>query len=540
MKLRFAAVLLCCAIQAPAREAPAQDLPDGFFLELAIGEPFTGEPVGFARLPDGRVLLIERPTGVVRLAAAGAATSDPIAVVPGVESVHPERGLLGVAVDPAWPARPYVYVYYNHTSGLSRVTMYTASGDLVNPASTSVALGSPFHLLTDLSDVNGIHNGGALRFGPDGMLHLSLGDDALACRAQTLDSLIGGILRLDVSGMPGVGGGPPPKSDLAPADNPFLGLGDEAQLRFAWGLRNPFRFTIDAPTGLLVIGDVGSSFFEEIDLLDPASQAGANYGWPQLEGPQEIFCCGDCGEGNAFTNPVHVFPHPAGVTSIVAGPIVRTNAASPVSFPPSYEGDLIYFEFFSGVMRRLVSNGGSWTIAEPVPGQPDSANWATGIYGVSDAQIAPDGAIEMVSFGIQSTPRGFYRLTGPGATSAPSPAGASRGEAALVLGASPNPAARGAMISFSLHGAATAGGGTAARRAPQGGATIASLEIEDVRGRLVRRIAAAGSGAAGNGAAVLSWDGRDESGRAAAPGVYFARALTPSGARAAGRITLLR
>lgn len=513
---------LAVAIALVPAAAPAQVVPTGFEMDFAVGEPFTGPPVSFARLPDGRILIVERDTGVVRLATVGASSSVAIHTVPGVEGVHPERGLLGVATDPAWPARPYVYCYYNHISGFARVTMFTASGELSNPSSSALSLGSAYDLLVDIPDVNGIHNGGALRFDCGSRLLLSLGDDALACQAQTLDSLLGGVLRLDVSAMPGTGSGPPAKSELAAADNPFLGLGANASLRLAWGLRNPFRFTIDPPTGRLVIGDVGSSFFEEINVLAPPSGAGSNFGWPQLEGFQTIFCCGTCGQGNPFVAPVHILPHLPGVTSIVAGPIVRGNPAESASFPSSYEGDLFFFEFFTGVMRRLRETGGAWAIAPPALGQPDSTNWATGLFGVADAQMAPDGTMELIVFGLTDIPRGLYRIRRSVDTAAPEVV-ATRPDDIASLRVAPNPASSGTRVTITSLGTI--------RLAP------VPLCVCDASGRILRRLAATLDA---RGAPRWEWDGTESDGSRAAPGVYF---LTPERSAEpipSTRVTILR
>ena len=488
----------------------AQAVPSGFTTQMLVGEPFTGEPVGFAPLPDGRRILIERATGVVRLALPASSSSVAIATIPSVEGVHPERGLLSVAVDPDWPARPYLYFYYNHTSSKIFLTMYTASGHLSDDESVALSLFAPFHLLTDIPDLNGIHNGGSLRFGPDKKLYVSIGDDGQSCPAQDLSNLLGCILRLDVSAMPGIGSGPPPKSSITPADNPFPGPNDNARLHFAWGLRNPFRFTIDPLSGDLTIGDVGSSFWEEINHLDVPQEAGANFGWPQMEGNQEIFCCGDCGDGNAFTAPVAVMQHPVGIIAIVGGPVLRTNPVSTISFPSSYEGNILFFEVYSGVIRRLVETGGSWQAAPPAAGQPDSLNWGTGHFGACDAQMGSDGALYFLCLGISDVPRGLYRIirTQPTAVGEDQPP-------LSICTVSPNPmrASHGTTWMFS-----------ATARPPF------RIELKNIEGRIVRTLP---------GNERVFWDGRDASGKLAAPGIYV-WSIEGGDLHASGKITVLR
>src|SRR4029079_10063408 len=120
-----------------------------------------------------------------------------------------ERGLLSIAVDPGWPARPYVYVHHTQTGNVIRILRFTATGDLSNASSTNLTLGSAYTVLGNLQDNAFNPNGGTLRFGNDGMLSLSLGDDATGCPAQDSTQLLGCILRFDVSRLPAGAGGPP-------------------------------------------------------------------------------------------------------------------------------------------------------------------------------------------------------------------------------------------------------------------------------------------------------------------------------------------
>ena len=362
-------------------------LPDGFALETRVSGPFSSDPVAFAFLPDGRVLVAERETGVVRLAPVGSLESVPIHTIPNVEAVNaPERGFLGVAVDPEWPARPFVYVAFTHTAGASHVVRLRAVGALTDPASADLSLAEPFAILTDIPDTHPNHNSGTLRFDRNGYLLVSTGDDIEGCNAQNLDDLRGKILRLRVGALPIAGSGPPPKAWLTPPDNPFLGPSANARLVFAWGLRNPFRFTVDAKTGELVVGDVGQGAYEEIDVVPP--RGGQNFGWPQWEGKQPVTFFGDCGSGRAFTNPVFVVAHPPGLIAITGGPVLRSARA----FPRAYEGSYFFFEFFTGDLVRLERGGTSWSIA-PTPGRRDEQAWGTGLVGASDACVGPDGAL---------------------------------------------------------------------------------------------------------------------------------------------------
>lgn len=491
--------------------AAQPSLPDGFAVQTVTLGPFVSQPTGFAFLPDGRLLVTERATGYVHLVPTTSTVSAVIDTIPNVTSTG-ERGLLGVAVDPGWPARPYVYFHSTQVGSVIHITMVTASGDLVNPASTSLSLGNPYVLLDDIPDLASTHNGGTLRFGPDGYLYASVGDDVRACEAQNLDSPRGKILRLDVSQMPGAGPGPPPRLDLAPAGHPYAGSGWQP-LVHALGLRNPFRFTIDPASGNLYIGDVGELTWEEIDELVQAGYTGNNFGWPEFEGPLQdpLPAAADCSTP-PFVDPIHVEPNPPGAAAIICGPLYRTSATAPYAFPRAYDGDLFYVDFYAGWMRRLVNTGGSWALADSVPGQPSAANWGADFSQISDLQLGPDGALYYISFTSGSTPQGVHRIV----NTLPSDVG-ERNHTPLLARVVPNPASLrlGVNIRFEV--------------AP---AHPTDIRIFDVTGRLVCTLAPSST-------ATLHWDGRSQDGHLAGAGLYFYRARTPRGEHTHGKLVLL-
>ena len=387
-------LLLAGVSSAPLRAAV---VPDDFTDALVVSG--FSQPVGFAFLPDGRALVIEQNTANIRLVVGGAiGTVDPLITVPGVNSSGNERGLLGIDVDAGWPARPYVYIYYNHSgSATNYISMYEASGDLDDPMSSDLQIvpASLYHLVTDIPDGNSNHNGGTVRSGPDGMIYVSLGDDYQECAAQQTGELLGKVLRLDPSNMPGTGSGPPPKADITPADNPFVtSLDPDARLVWCYGLRNPFRFSVDPLTGDLFIADVGLGSYEEMN----QASGGENFGWPFREGPL-VRTPGGCSEpggpgGSSYDGPIAWYDRSGFTASIVSGGLYR-QAAWPLddSFPPAYEGDCFYVEYYQGWMRRLTWDGSQWVQAAPVPGQPSADNWAEGLSYASDFLVGPDGAL---------------------------------------------------------------------------------------------------------------------------------------------------
>ncbi|HET9886311.1 MAG TPA: PQQ-dependent sugar dehydrogenase [bacterium] len=510
---RILALHLLLLLLGP-RSSFAYSLPTGFFLEPVVGGPFVGAPVAFTFLPDGRILLTEQYTGNVRLSTVGSGTSTLLFTVPDVNgTAGTERGLLGIVVDPAWPARPYVYFYYSHTGNVSYLTMYTVSGSLTDPSSANLTFGSPYFLLTDIPDVTTFHNGGTLRFGKDGMLLLSVGDDGASCAAQNENVPAGKILRLNIAAMPGGGSGPPPKSALVAPDHP-LDSGDNARLVGAWGVRNPFRFTVDALTGNAVIGDVGLDTQEEIDLLLPKA-LGPNYGWPQLEGTINPMCCGPCGIGNIFTAPIYTYNH-TGTQAIIAGPILRAPASGPPGFPSEYWGDIFLTDYYGAWIRRLKESAGTWSIAPQVAGQPSATDWAIQLPWISDFQLGPDGfAYILQQFG---GTQGVNRIGQDVVLDA--------GQVAAIekpfLSVFPSPARIGETIQFQW---------------PVHASGKVKLTIRDVAGRVVRVLPATANSDALPRA---EWDGRAANGRPVAAGTYFAKLESERGTIETAKIVLLR
>ncbi|GJM44311.1 MAG: hypothetical protein DHS20C21_11530 [Gemmatimonadota bacterium] len=510
--LRTAAVLLL-VIALPAR---GTTLPAGLVHEQLVGEPFGTSPVGFCFLPDERFVLIEQQSGTVRVAPAGSAVSDSIFTLPDSRGDHPERGLLGVVADPDWPLRPYLYFHYTAVDSTVKVVMYEAGGDLAVPTSSGLTLSNRYVLLDSIDDDANIHNAGTVRFAPDGMLLVSVGDDAKACQAQDSTSALGKILRLDVADLPGPGVGPPAIADLAPADNPFPTTAGYGPLVYAWGLRNPFRFTVDGTSGDVFIGSVGSHLFEEINRIPAAGSAAPNFGWPQWEGDQQIFCCGTCGETNPFTDPIHQIPHPLEVISVIGGPRIRSVSTSPVSLPSPYEGDVLFAEIFSGTITRLRETGGAWDVAPPAPGQADPLRWGEGFIGASDLQLGEDGAVYLVSLGLNANflPRGLHRIR---ADPSVVPAPLRPADTTHAVTVEPNPVRLGGSVRFRFH--------VPTRES-------ATVRIVSASGRVLRSLEDAQT-APGN--RTLRFDGRTDSGAPLPAGVHFVEVSTPSGFRARGR-----
>ena len=398
-RLALGAAGLAAALGAAEPVARAA-LPTGFADEVV--KSGLSQPASFAFLPDGRILVVEQVTKRIRLVVGGGfGATDPMHTIVDVNTSGNERGLLGIAVDPGYPARPYIYVYFSHSAATptNYISMFALTGDLDDGTSANLQVdaGSRFNILTDIPDDASNHNAGTLRFGPDGALYASIGEDADHCAAQTTTSLKGVILRLSVASLPGAGSGPPAKSTLVPSGNPFSGPNDNARLTFAYGLRNPFRFQIDALTGELFIADVGAGEYEEAN----RAAGGENFGWPFREGP-EIRTPGGCSEpggpgGSSYDAPITYYNRTGFTAAIIGGGLYRqVDYPFDMSFPPEYDGDYFFAEYYQGFMRRVKESGGIWSPA-PAPGQPNEDDWATGLSTPGDFLPGADGALYYLS-----------------------------------------------------------------------------------------------------------------------------------------------
>ena len=462
-------------------------------------------PVGMTSLPDGRVLFTEQFTARIRLIVNGAlSASDPVCTVPDVRN-NPgsEQGLLGIAVDPGWPTRPYVYVHYDAASSATiHIARFTASGDVAFTGNGALTIDPATRrdILITIPDNASNHNGGTLRFGPDGMLYDSVGEDAVPCAAQDTTALQGKILRLDVSAVPAGAGGPPAPSVITPADNPFV-LSPNANERLVWtlGLRNPFRFAIDADRTLFV-ADVGDASWEEIDRI-PAG--GLDMGWPLFEGhaTHGTVCPGVSGAG--MTGPIYDFPHGGGSYAVIGGPVYRPPGCAPngTNFPTAYGGDYFFSEYYHGFLRRLKGAGGSWALAPPEPGQPNTTDWGSGFDAVSDWMVGCDAALWYCrqAVGFADNTGEIRRIVYTGTAGVPPVTLAPRFQPPW-----PSPARGAVSLSWSLARSATV-----------------SLDIFDLRGERVRRVVR--RAIQGAGEHTETWDGRDERGEAAPAGLYLAR-----------------
>lgn len=370
----------------------AQTVPTNYVIDTLISSGLQA-PNDFCFLPDGRVLLANRG-GLVQLwAGSGAPVS--VGTVPSVETGS-ERGLLSIAADPNFASNGYLYCWWSSaTDSFLHLERFTCTGDLANPTSTNLAFSSATQrtILNSVPDGAFNHNGGSTRFGPDGMLYQSIGDDAGACNAQSQTSKLGCVLRMNVAALPSTPSLVEPSYALLnPGDNPLSATADFRQLLLGYGLRNPFRMEIDQLTGNLYIGDVGQSASEEYSeyVYSAGALTLANFGWPWREGTLSFTTCGGS-LPSGLTAPIAESTSSAW-NSVMGGPRYR-NQGGAYDFGPNYEGDAFFLDYFSGELRRLKQTAGVWATAPAVPGQPNANFWGTGFVATVSMRQGPDGAL---------------------------------------------------------------------------------------------------------------------------------------------------
>ncbi len=260
-----------------------------------------------------------------------------------VSDENNEEGLLGLAFDPGYASSGHFYVYYSAASPRrSVVSRFTAKDD--NPLAADP---NSEVVIMWVTQPYGNHNGGQLAFGPDGYLYAGLGDGGSAGdprgNGQNLGTLLGAVLRIDPSS---------PSGDVnytIPPDNPFVGVEDARGEIWAYGLRNPWRFSFDRETGALWTGDVGQNRLEEIDLV----ARGLNYGWNVMEGSQCFSPRSGC-DGSAYEAPVAEYGRSDGC-SVTGGYVYRGNDI------PALFGAYVYGDYCSGKIWGLRHDGRSVT-----------------------------------------------------------------------------------------------------------------------------------------------------------------------------------
>ena len=301
------------------------EVASGLVAPLAIANANDGSGRLFIAEQDGRIRIVRRD---------GAVVAAPFLDIASEVSSGGERGLLGLAFHPDFPTDPRLFVDYTDTNGDTRVSSFT-----VDPASRDVADASTESRLLFVKQPYPNHNGGALAFGPDGYLYISLGDGGSGgdphANGQSLSTLLGKILRVDVDRAEG---------DLEygiPPDNPFAAAGgDKRGEIWLTGLRNPWRLSFDRANGDLWIGDVGQGAWEEVDVQRAGVPGGTNFGWNRMEGAHCYRPSNGC-EDPDLTLPVAEYGHGQGCT-VIGGIVYRGTAQARLT------GAYLFADYCSG------------------------------------------------------------------------------------------------------------------------------------------------------------------------------------------------
>lgn len=315
-----------------------------------VGGGFS-EPLGIVHAGDNRLFIVEK-SGKIKILVSGYTYPTPFLDVGAsglnlIDASTAEEGLLGLAFHPDYPSTPYFFVHYVNTNGDVVIARYSVSANpnVANSASGVVLKTIPHPVLRN-------HNGGQLAFGPDGYLYAAVGDGGgggdPGNNAQNTGNLLGKVLRLDVDQNVGT----PPYYGIPPS-NPFAGAAPGEDEIWAYGLRNPWRFSFDRLTGDLLIGDVGQGEREEINFQPAASSGGVNYGWRIMEG---FACYINEGVGcfhPSLTPPVLDYGHGAGECSVTGGYMYR-------GISPSFDGEFIYGDFCSGRIWHATPGAPPW------------------------------------------------------------------------------------------------------------------------------------------------------------------------------------
>ena len=347
--VRQRAFILAVLAVGPAMTASlsATNLPPGFVEELVIGG--LPGPMSMAWGPDGELWLGSQQGHVWVLRG-----KELIEVARLAVSDNGERGVHGIAVDPDFEHNRHVWIYYSSDGPPFRnrlVRFQNLEDQLVDET-----------LILETPDLLGnAHNGGCIRFGADETIFLSTGDDSQPDISQNPDDIRGKILHINRDGSPAKG-------------NPYLdGRGDPRV--WAIGFRNPWRFSLQPESDNLVIGDVGASSYEELDIGVP----GGNFGWPRVEGPEPSGVPG-------MSYPMYSYPH----TSELGHAIIAGEHANARNFPPEYEGDFFFADAITREVFRMVLDESNQPISVRV--------FASDTAQPVDIQFGPDGALYYLSF----------------------------------------------------------------------------------------------------------------------------------------------
>jgi glucose/arabinose dehydrogenase len=400
------AVVFCLCLAGLLGSTPGrtQTFSDPQFVAETVATLPNFTPVGLAWAPDGH-LFIWQKNGVVRIFENGGLLPTPYLDFSAKVNTYNDNGMLGLAFDPDYQNNGYVYLTYvlepggnpnapgSKTGRLVRVTTDLSNHEVMLP-------GSELVILDGFQVDYGTHAIGTIRFAPDGTLFFAHGDganpgtvDANALGAQDLDNPRGKIFRINPDG-------------TAPTDNPFYDGTESVRSRvWAYGVRNPYRFSMHPTTGEPYFADVGWNEWEEVD----RGVAGGNYGWPCYEGsnPQPLYGpFPQCDPLPPAIPPIIEYAHGGNGSCIIGGDFYTG-----VEYPEEYQGNYFYGDFSGEWFGRAVLDAGGDVVT--------TETFATGVPGPTSLEQGPDGLLYFVAFETGEIKRILYN--GPLAVASASP-----------------------------------------------------------------------------------------------------------------------
>ena len=337
-KFPLLALILLSAFCRAQTQLPAikfEEFADGF-----------DQPIGIENAGDSRLFVVEKPGRIWIVDENGNKSAEPFLDISfEVRSIGSEQGLIGLVFDPDFSSNGNFYVNYTDLNSNLQISKFHSSGSSVADSTSEISILQIEHPFPN-------HNGGCMKFGPDGYLYIGVGDGGREGDpfnvAQNLTVPLGKILRIDVHN-----GNP----YAIPSTNPFVDSATAVHEIWAYGLRNPWRFSFDKKLGNLWIGDVGQDSYEEVDMQKASSHGGQNYGWDCREGLHQ-FQAFDCPPGIKLTYPIAEYPHGSGEgegdCTIIGGYVYRGTQF------PKMKGKYIYNDYCSGNIRAIFREGNAW------------------------------------------------------------------------------------------------------------------------------------------------------------------------------------
>lgn len=485
--------LLLALLPAALLAAPADSAVTTERVATGLNRPvFVTAPEG-----DDRLFIVEQRGRILILDSGTVLTRPFLDIETLVDDSQNEQGLLGLAFHPDYETNGEFFVYFTTDPAginpdVSVVRRYQVSSD---PDSADAASGvDVIRVDQDFSN----HNGGTIAFAADGTLYWGLGDGGSGGdpnnRAQTGTALLGKMLRLDVDGddFPGDA----TANYAIPVDNPFVGNPAFRDEIWAFGLRNPYRWSFDRLTQDLWIGDVGQNVWEEIDFQKASSPGGENYGWRCWEGNHVYNDTPPC-LGSSIVFPIREYSHSQdGFSCSVTGGYVYRGA----DLGASWEGVYWYADYCSNQIYSLRYDSGTGMVSELTNRTAELAPSVSNIREISGFGEDGFGELYIVDLGSSSPPGQVFKIV-PDAVDAPDVNRPTLD--ALGIGV-PNPFDESTRFAVRLDRSEDV-----------------RVDVYDAAGRHVRRLEEANYPA---GEIAVAWDGRDGDGEAVPAGVYFVRA----------------